>query len=215
MDVVRVQTALLQGVGIGLPEIKQEFTLPPGHKESLGVRPELCHGLVVNFGADFIAFRACAGADAGDEFLWLAVEILLHSVNEVGCDASHCGTPGRVRKANGFTPFFRHEYERAVRTLTHKDESWPVCIQSVCLVNESRLVAIQGCGSVDLVQPGTLFGIQGLSHLLDGLISLVTDDMAIRATASGHQMRDGQGIQCPEMPCDPGVILRGQVKTTA
>lgn len=214
VDVVWDQAALFEAMGVGLPQVKQEFAVLLSHKERLGMHPELCHGLVADLRADFIAFRACAGADAGHQVLGSTLEISLHIVNEVGSDARDCGSPGRVCKPHGFALFFCHEYEGAVRTFTHEDQAGPVCVQGVSLANESGPVTVQGCGPMNLVQPGTLFCLQGLDDLLHGLIGMKTNLAAVGATARGYQMRDVQGIECPEMPCDPGVFLPGQGKTT-
>jgi len=97
-------------------------------------------------------------------------------------------------KSNGMTLFISHEYEGAVRAFADQNESRLVRVQGICLSNESRFVTIQGCRTVDLVQPRTLRRVQGPGHLWDGLIRLITQDMHVRTEARGYQMWDMQSV---------------------
>ena len=58
MDVIWDQAVLLQAVGVGLPEVEEEF-IAFWNKERLGVRAELRDCLIPNFRAHFITFRTC------------------------------------------------------------------------------------------------------------------------------------------------------------
>jgi hypothetical protein len=171
-------------------------------------------GLVADLRADFVAFRTCAGTDAGHQVLGTTEKILLHGANEVGGDTGHCGSPGRVCKTHGLAVLFRHEDEGTVGTLADQDKAGLVRVQGVCLACESWMAAVQDRGPVDLFQIGTLFGVQGLGHLPDGMIRLVTNEVAVRTVAGGYEMGDIEGIQRPEASCDPGILLPGQDKTT-
>ena len=65
---------------------------------------------------------------------------------------------------------------------------------------------------MDLVEPGPVLPVEGLGHLLDGLVHVIAYEMDIQSFARAYHVFHWKVVQGFEVSCHPGVLLRGQAK---